>query len=127
MADDSEDGSMGNEPVVEPVVEPIDLDVLFERGASRAVLELVGHQRGQRDAEGVIWVNVVLAKLNDIGVKTVWNFVSTVLTVNSRLARGGHRQLHTATLTEVLNKACKMAFGSEGSEDVDDEDVEVSL
>jgi hypothetical protein len=81
---DSKDGSVGNTPVVEPVVEPIDLDVLFECGSLWAVLELVGHQCGQRGVEGVIWVNVALTKLNDIGVKTVWDFVSTVLTVKSR-------------------------------------------
>jgi hypothetical protein len=66
---DSEDGSVGNEPVVElvaepPVIEPVDLDTLFEHGTLRAVLELVGHQRGQRGVEDVILVNVVLAKLN---------------------------------------------------------------
>jgi hypothetical protein len=125
---DSEDGSVGNEPVMEPVAEPVielvDLDTLFEHGALQAVLELVGHQRGQRIVEGVIWVNVVLAKVNDIGVKTVRDFVSTVMMVlNSRLTRGGHSQLHTAMLMEMLCESCEMAFGSEG---VDNENAEVS-
>jgi hypothetical protein len=120
---DSQDEGVDNKPVAEPVAEPIDLDTLFEHGAARAVLELVEHQRGQRGVEGVIWVNVVSSKLNNIGVKTVQDFVSTVMTVNSRLARGSHRQLHRATLTEMLCKSCKMAFGLET---VDDEDAEIS-
>jgi hypothetical protein len=125
---DFEDGSGGNEPVLEPVaepvIEPIDLDTLFKCGALRVVLELVGHQHGQRGAEGVIWVDVVLAKLNDISMKTVWDFISMVLMVNNRLARGGHWQLHTATLMEMLGKSYKMAFGAEPG---GDEDAEVSL
>jgi hypothetical protein len=69
----------------------------------------------------VIWVDVVVAKLNNIGVKTVQDFVSMVLTVNSRLTRGNHWQLHTATLTGMLGGSCEMAFGAEprGNEDME--------
>jgi hypothetical protein len=49
------DLNVEEEPVVaEQVMDPIDLDVLFEHGALRVVLELVGHQHGQRVVKGVL-------------------------------------------------------------------------
>jgi hypothetical protein len=118
------DLNVEEEPVVaEQVMDPIDLDALFEHGALRVVLELVGHQHGQRVVKGVLWLNAVLEKLNDMGMKTVWDFVSSVLMVNSRLFKGSHWQIHTATLTAMLHESCEMMFGSE---DVEDEAEEVS-
>jgi hypothetical protein len=65
----------------------------------------------------------VLLKLNDIGVKSVRDFISSVLTVNSRLERNGHRQMHTITLTSMLSQACELIFEDESE---DGEIVEVS-
>jgi hypothetical protein len=123
---DSEGGARSDESVVPdgvPVLRAGKLDEVYRRGALRAVIELVGALRGQSGVEGVIWVDAVLLKLNDIGVKSVRDFISSVLTVNSRLERNGHRQMHTITLTSMLSQACELIFEDESE---DGEIVEVS-
>jgi hypothetical protein len=123
---DSEGGALSDESVVPdgvPVLRAGELDEVYRRGALRAVIELVGALRGQSGVEGVIWVDAVLLKLNDIGVKSVRDFISSVLTVNSRLERNGHRQMHTITLTSMLSQACELIFEDESE---DGEIVEVS-
>jgi uncharacterized protein with GYD domain len=95
------------------------LDAMFERGALRAVLELVGHGRGYRGIEGVTWVDVVLSKFNEVGVKTVKDFVNSVMTMNNLLQLNGHQQMHTETLTAMLRECADMMLGPESDEEAD--------
>jgi hypothetical protein len=54
--------------------------------------------------------------LNDVGVVTARDFVSSVLLVNRRLARAGHWQLQEPTLQAMLEEACDMMFEPEAEE-----------
>jgi hypothetical protein len=60
---------------VEPVADAVETVVVEELftmyGELRAMLEMVTFKRGRTGATGEVWVKVVLAKLNKIGVKMV--------------------------------------------------------
>ena len=53
----------------------------------------------------------MLAKLTNVGVVMVCNFVSLVLEVNQELLQARHWQLHRTTLGLMLREACDMMFG----------------
>jgi hypothetical protein len=94
-----------------PVVEAIDITMLFEGGESYAMVEMMAERTGQTDAVGEAWVRVIWQKLRDIGIESVRDYVSSVLSVNERLVAYGHGPLYKKTLTAMLVEACEMMFG----------------
>jgi hypothetical protein len=75
------------------------------------MLEMVADRHGMTGIPCEVWIDAVVAKLKDVGVVTVRDFVTTVLLVNRRLARAGHSQLHEPTLQAMLEEAHGMMFG----------------
>jgi hypothetical protein len=94
-----------------PVIDAIDITMLFESGELYAMVEMMADRTGQTDDVGAAWVRVIWEKLRDIGVETVRDYVSSVLSVNRRLVAYGHGPLYKKTLTALLEEACEMMFG----------------
>jgi hypothetical protein len=80
----------------------------FARGVLGAMLEVVAHRLGITGIEGEVWVDEVLASINDIGIFTVRDFVMHVMTLNERLTIGGHPELAPETINAMLSEACEM-------------------
>jgi hypothetical protein len=105
-----------NEPVEDvpqAVARPIDLAEEVANNPLGALLEMVAHKKGLRGVASDEWCNAVQKKLRSIGVKTVREFVGSVLSVNRRLYRAHHSQMHKPILTVMLEEACAMMFGVE--------------
>ena len=83
------------------------------------LLDVVAQKRGMsRDANDA-WVGAVAAKLEDIGVRTLRDFVRSAVVVNQRLKRRGHRELHETTLLLLLEEICLMVMGPEEADEDD--------
>ena len=59
------------------------------------------------------WVEAARAKLQDIGIESVRDFVTDVLVVNHRLRIGGHRQLHNTTKKMIWAEIYAILFGTD--------------
>jgi hypothetical protein len=66
-------------------------------------------------------VDVVVAKLQDVGVCNLRDFVRGVLWLNVRLHRVGHCHLHNATLQVMMDEAVDMISWPEGGLAVESE------
>jgi hypothetical protein len=98
-----------NEPIVDkPIVDAVEMEVVFECGELGAMLEVVADKLGMTGIPGERWIDAVLVKLNDVGVETVKDFMIGVLTVNRRLIAARHRPLHEMTLEAMLIEANEM-------------------
>jgi hypothetical protein len=86
----------------------------FARGVLGAMLEVVAHRLRMPGIVGEVWVDEVLASMNDVGIFTIRQFVMHVMTLNERLAIGGHPELSPETINAMLHEACEM-FETEGS------------
>jgi hypothetical protein len=75
------------------------------------MLEMVAARRGLNGVEGAEWGEAVRAKLEDVGVHTLRDFLRTALTLNRTLAGSGHRPMHHTTLNMMLMEICDMVFG----------------
>ena len=75
------------------------------------MLEMVAARKGLNGVEGEEWVEAVRAKLEDVEVHTLRDFMGTALTLNRTLAGCGHRQMHHTTLNMMLMEVCEMMFG----------------
>ena len=77
------------------------------------LLDVVAQKRRMsRDANNA-WVGAVAAKLEDIGVSTLRDFVRYSVVVNKRLKARGHREWHETTLMILLEEVCLMVMGPE--------------
>jgi hypothetical protein len=93
-----------------PMAEAIDVTMLFEGGELYALIEMMADKTGQTGDVGEAAVRVIWEKLRDIGVETVQDYVSLVLSVNRRLVVYGHGPLYDETLIAMLEEACAMVF-----------------
>ena len=76
----------------------------------RSVVKRVAAARNLGETSRDAWVNAVMAKLNDVEVYGLRQFVEAALTVNRRLQNRGFRQLHLSTLKLMLRAACDVLF-----------------
>jgi hypothetical protein len=82
------------------------------------MLNEMAFKRRMTRSDGDMWVKSVQAKLEDVGVETVRDFIHDMLVLNRRLQVSGHWQLHDSTLNMILVEVCVMAvFGPEDEED----------
>jgi hypothetical protein len=77
------------------------------------VLDVVAQKRGMKRSDNNAWVEAVRAKLADVGVVTLRQFVMNVLVLNQKLRARHHRELHETTLNQVLAEVCEMVMGPE--------------
>jgi hypothetical protein len=77
------------------------------------MLEMVAFKRGLRGMGADMWVQVIYANLGDIGIHTLREFMSSVLTVNEKLDDSGHKRLEAHTLNLMVVEVCDMMFGPE--------------
>ena len=75
------------------------------------MLEMVAFKKKMLGAEGDAWVEAVRAKLADIGVVELRDFVRHVLVINRRLHDKGHIMLPETTLSMMLREVSDMMFG----------------
>jgi hypothetical protein len=54
------------------------------------LVELVALKRGMIDVPKALWVEAVVAKLEDVGIKSVHNLMRLILTLNNLLSGSGH-------------------------------------
>ena len=77
------------------------------------VLGLVARRRGMSRSDGDAWVDAVQAKLVDVGVLGLRQFVINAVRLNAMLVARGHRALHGTTLRMMLEEVCDMVMGPE--------------
>ena len=85
------------------------------------MLDVVAQRRGMNRGDNDAWVEAVRAKLADVGVETLRQFVMSVLVLNKKLRARHHRELHETTLNQLLAEVCKMLMGPE----VENEEADV--
>ena len=102
-----EEGNPGEHPVAVAVWQPAAGQTLV------SVLGTVAYKARKTPTEAEAWVEAVRAKLEDIGIESVRDFVTEVLVINHRLKIGGHRQLHHTTKKMMWDEICEILFGVE--------------
>jgi hypothetical protein len=90
------------------MAEPADMSV-------NAMLLSVADQRGYFGNEKEVWVDAVAAKLWDIRVITLRDFIENSYNLNRDLCRSCHKQIHHTTLTMMLAECCEMIYGPDGA------------
>ena len=69
------------------------------------VINVVAQRLDMGDTEMGEWIDSVLARLDDIGVKTLRHFVTNVVRLNNMLTERGHDGLDEPTLVMMLEEA----------------------
>ena len=78
-----------------------------------AMLRSVAFQKGYVGNEREVWVEAVAAKLQDIRVSTLRDFIGNSYNLNRDLCRSGHKQIHHTTITMMLTECYEMIYGPE--------------
>ena len=100
----------------EVVGQPVAADAIWQPELGQtmeAVLGIVAMKRRMKPGETDAWVKAVRAKLEDIGIETVREYVTCVMEVNTLLKSGGHPCLHQITLKAIWHEVCEIVLGSE--------------
>ena len=82
------------------------------------MLEMVAFKRGMRGIAADGWVQRIFSNFNDIGINTLHEFTDSVLSINDKLGRSGHRQLEAQTLNLMIVEVHDMFFGPTEEMDV---------
>jgi hypothetical protein len=78
-----------------------------------AMLRSVADQRGYFGNEKSVWVDAVAAKLRDIRVITLRDFIENSYNLNRDLCRSGHKLMHHTTITMMLTECGAMIYGDD--------------
>jgi hypothetical protein len=84
------------------------------------VLDVVAQKRRMSRAANDAWVETVRAKLEDVGVVTVWDFLLNVVMLNKKLKDRSHRELHVTMLKMMLAEVVEVVMGPEESDEEED-------
>ena len=93
-------------PVLRPVLPegPIPLVMM---------LEMVAFKRRMVGVEAEVWVESVRAKLAQVGITSLRDFVGYMLDINRRLRNAGQQQLLQSTLAMMSREVVEMLWGPE--------------
>ena len=75
------------------------------------IIRRVSFLRGTAVSPRNAWAMAVLAKLHEIEVFTIRDFIEGSQSVNRRLRRREHKPFHFTTMTLLLRTACDEIFG----------------
>ena len=76
-----------------------------------AMLEMVAFKRGLREEYADLWCNVMSASFADLGIHSLREFSTSVLTLNDRLVAHGWKELRPEVLQMMIAEVSDMMFG----------------
>jgi sulfur transfer complex TusBCD TusB component (DsrH family) len=79
------------------------------------MLDGVAMKSRDSQAEKDAWVKAMDAKLQDVGVLSLREFVMKVVVINKKLIARGHQALHETELMMMMAEVCDMVMGPEES------------
>jgi hypothetical protein len=103
---DREDEDDPEMPVLRPVLPAGPLPLVM-------MLEMVAFKRRMVGVEAEVWVESVRAKLAQVRINSLRDFLRYMLVINRRLHNAGHKQLHQSTLSMMSREVVEMLWGPE--------------
>ena len=77
------------------------------------MLEMVAFKHQMVGIEAEVWVELVRAKLAQVRINSLRDFLRYMLVINRRLHNAGHKQLHPLTLSMMSREVVEMLCGPE--------------
>ena len=96
------------------------MSAVRDRLLLKLMLVMISETRNESDGAREAWVDAVERKMHAVGVKSLQGFVRSIMVLNRKFVRGGHRQMHVATLQAMFEETCDALFGPEEMDEAED-------